>query len=161
LVVYSLSRLARSTKDALLISEQLVNFPRHDQVGNSICQQWGGLFVVDQIRRLAPARVVFGTDCPEVGSASHPHQEQGTLVSHHHQPYFGQASPTDGPSHMKKKIPAPTQAEVAEALPKDQTVQLRLSPTEKEAIKEAASACGRTVSEYLLACHQLVARKLK
>ena len=62
---------------------------------------------------------------------------------------------------MKKKIPAPTQAEVADALPKDQTVQLRLSTTEKNAIKKAASACGRTVSEYLLACHQLVSRKLK
>lgn len=58
---------------------------------------------------------------------------------------------------MKKKIPAPSQAEVADALPKDQTVQLRLSSVEKAAIKKAASACGRTVTEYLLECHRLVA----
>jgi len=62
---------------------------------------------------------------------------------------------------MKKKIPAPTQAEVAQALPKDQTVQMRLSSVEKDAIKKAASACGRTVTEYLLECHRVVSRKLK
>ena len=62
---------------------------------------------------------------------------------------------------MKKKIPAPSQAEVKEAMTKDQTVQLRLSSTEKNAIKRAASACGRTVTEYLLECHRLVARRLK
>ena len=62
---------------------------------------------------------------------------------------------------MKKKIPAPTPAEVQEALPKDQTVQLRLSSVEKDAIKKAASACGRTVTEYLLECHRIVSRKLK
>jgi uncharacterized protein (DUF1778 family) len=62
---------------------------------------------------------------------------------------------------MKKKIPSPTPAEVADALPKDQTVQLRLSSVEKDAIKKAASACGRTVTEYLLECHRVVARKLK
>jgi uncharacterized protein (DUF1778 family) len=62
---------------------------------------------------------------------------------------------------MKKKIQAPSQAEVADALPKDQTVQLRLSAVEKDAIKKAASACGRTVTEYLLECARLVARKLK
>jgi len=43
----------------------------------------------------------------------------------------------------------------------NQTVQLRLSSIEKEAIKKAASACGRTVSEYLLECHRVVSRKLK
>ena len=62
---------------------------------------------------------------------------------------------------MKKKIPAPSQAEVADALPKGETVQLRLSATEKEGIRKAASACGRTISEYLLECHRVVARKLK
>ena len=62
---------------------------------------------------------------------------------------------------MKKKIPAPSQAEVADALPKGETVQLRLSATEKNAIKKAASACGRTVTEYLLECHRVVSRKLK
>ena len=62
---------------------------------------------------------------------------------------------------MKKKIPAPNQAEVAQALPKDQTVQMRLSSVEKDAIKKAASACGRTVTEYLLECHRVVSRKLK
>jgi len=62
---------------------------------------------------------------------------------------------------MKKKLPPPTPAEVADALPKDQTVQLRLSATEKEAIRKAASACGRTVTEYLLECHRVVSRKLK
>ena len=62
---------------------------------------------------------------------------------------------------MKKKLPAPTHAQVKEALTKDQTVQLRLSAVEKTAIKKAASACGRTVTEYLLECHRMVARKLK
>jgi len=64
---------------------------------------------------------------------------------------------------MSKKSTKPvtvTSAEVSAALPKSQTVQLRLAPKEKEAIKAAASACGRSVSEYLLECHRLVADKL-
>jgi len=64
---------------------------------------------------------------------------------------------------MSKKSTKPvtvTRAEVSAALPKSQTVQLRLAPKEKEAIKAAASACGRSVSEYLLECHRLVADKL-
>lgn len=64
---------------------------------------------------------------------------------------------------MSKKPAKPvavTRAEVSAALPKSQTVQLRLAPKEKEAIKAAATACGRSVSEYLLECHRLVADKL-
>jgi uncharacterized protein (DUF1778 family) len=51
-------------------------------------------------------------------------------------------------------------AEVQATLPKTQTIQLRLSDREKEAVKAAATACGRSVSEYLLECHRLVADKL-
>jgi len=64
---------------------------------------------------------------------------------------------------MKKKPARPasvTSAEVHAALPKSQTIQLRLSVTEKAAVKAAATACGRSVSEYLLECHRLVAEKL-
>jgi len=64
---------------------------------------------------------------------------------------------------MSKKSTKPvtvTRAEVSAALPKTQTIQLRLSATEKEAVKAAATACGRSVSEYLLECHRLVADKL-
>lgn len=64
---------------------------------------------------------------------------------------------------MSKKPAKPvtvTRAEVSAALPKTETVQLRLAPKEKEAIKAAATACGRSVSEYLLECHRLVADKL-
>lgn len=61
----------------------------------------------------------------------------------------------------KPAQPVPvTSAEVHDALPKTQTIQLRLSVTEKKAVKAAASGCGRTVSEYLLECHRLVADKL-
>jgi uncharacterized protein (DUF1778 family) len=64
---------------------------------------------------------------------------------------------------MSKKPAKPvvlTSAEVSAALPKTQTIQLRLSDREKEAVKAAATACGRSVSEYLLECHRLVADKL-
>jgi len=64
---------------------------------------------------------------------------------------------------MSKKSTKPvavTRAEVSAALPKTETIQLRLSATEKEAVKAAATACGRSVSEYLLECHRLVADKL-
>lgn len=64
---------------------------------------------------------------------------------------------------MNKKPAKPvsvTSAEVRAALPKSETIQLRLSTTEKEAVKAAATACGRSVSEYLLECHRLVADKL-
>jgi uncharacterized protein (DUF1778 family) len=64
---------------------------------------------------------------------------------------------------MSKKSAKPvsvTTAEVHAALPKTQTIQLRLSDREKDAVKAAASACGRSVSEYLLECHRLVADKL-
>ena len=64
---------------------------------------------------------------------------------------------------MNKKPAKPlavTSAEVHDTLPKTQTIQLRLSLAEKKAVKAAASGCGRTVSEYLLECHRLVADKL-
>ena len=64
---------------------------------------------------------------------------------------------------MSKKPAKPvsvTSAEAHAALPKTQTIQLRLSDREKEAVKAAATACGRSVSEYLLECHRLVADKL-
>lgn len=64
---------------------------------------------------------------------------------------------------MNKKPAKPvlvTTAEVHAALPKTQTIQLRLSDREKEAVKAAATACGRSVSEYLLECHRMLADKL-
>jgi uncharacterized protein (DUF1778 family) len=45
-------------------------------------------------------------------------------------------------------------------MPKTETIQLRLSVNEKKAVKAAASTCGRTVTEYLLECHRMVADKL-
>src|SRR4051812_18384918 len=59
---------------------------------------------------------------------------------------------TQAPDMSKKpaKPVSVTTAEVHAAVPKTQTIQLRLSDLEKDAVKAAASACGRSVSEYLL-----------
>lgn len=63
--------------------------------------------------------------------------------------------------NKKPAKPAPpTNAEVQATMPKTESIQLRLSVNEKKAVKAAATACGRSVSEYLLECHRLVADKL-
>ena len=61
----------------------------------------------------------------------------------------------------KRQLPAVTTTEIFEAIRKTETVQLRLSASEKEAIRKAATKSGRTVTEYLLECHRLVAAKIK
>ena len=61
----------------------------------------------------------------------------------------------------KNQLTTVTSAEVQRAIRKTETVQLRLSTEEKEAIKEAASKSKRTVTEYLLECHRLIASKIK
>jgi len=66
---------------------------------------------------------------------------------------------------MKKKqtpasFPTVTKQEVAQEVEKSEVIYLRVTQAEKEAVKEAASTLKMTATEYLLKCHEVVARKL-
>ena len=66
---------------------------------------------------------------------------------------------------MKKRkalrtFPEPTEAEIQAAFPKSETVQLRLSKTDKADIAACADKIGLTRSEYLLRCHSFIARRI-
>jgi uncharacterized protein (DUF1778 family) len=58
---------------------------------------------------------------------------------------------------QKKPLRAPSRAEVEEILLKTETLNLRLSPADKQEIREAAAAAGLTLTEYLVQAHRLVA----
>lgn len=59
-----------------------------------------------------------------------------------------------------RPIPEPTEGEVAAALPKSETVQIRVTKLEKEEIVASAAMVGLTQTDYLLSCHRVVSRKL-
>lgn len=66
---------------------------------------------------------------------------------------------------MKKKeapasLPAISKQEVAQEVEKSEVIYLRVTPAEKEAVKETASKLKMTATEYLMKCHELVARKV-
>ncbi len=59
-----------------------------------------------------------------------------------------------------RTIPEPSEAEVLAALPKSETVQIRVTKKEKDEIVACADTVGLTRTDYLLACHRVVAAKL-
>lgn len=67
---------------------------------------------------------------------------------------------------MKKKTPTPITVtkEEAESIQKpesDKFIQLRVTDAEKKDIQDAAKLTNRTVTDYLLACHAVIAAKLR
>ena len=62
---------------------------------------------------------------------------------------------------MKPGLPSPTVEAVDRSLRKTETLNLRLTPTEKEGLRVAASSVGMSISEYVLKCHEVVAEALK
>ena len=60
----------------------------------------------------------------------------------------------------KKAVPRVSKAEVDAKIRKSETIQLRLTPTEKDEIKRKATSLGLSVTEYLIKCHAAVASKL-
>jgi hypothetical protein len=61
---------------------------------------------------------------------------------------------------MTKKLPEPTASQVQAAVLKSETVHLRVTKNEKEAIKATATALHLSITEYFLKCHGLIADQL-
>lgn len=61
---------------------------------------------------------------------------------------------------LKSSLPVPPVTTIRRVLLKSETITFRLSPEEKENMRTCASSVGMTVSEYLLRCHEAVARHL-
>lgn len=61
---------------------------------------------------------------------------------------------------MKPGLPSPTVEAVDRSLKKTETLNLRLTPSEKEGLRAAASSVGMSISEYVLKCHEVVAEVL-
>ena len=59
-----------------------------------------------------------------------------------------------------KKLPSVSKKRVQAELVKSETVQIRVSPNDKAAMKKAAGLCRLSVSEYLIRCHKLVSERL-
>jgi hypothetical protein len=62
---------------------------------------------------------------------------------------------------VKASLPSPTVEAVNRSLRKTETLNLRLTPTEKEGLRAAASSVGMSISEYMVKCHEVVAEVLK
>lgn len=59
-----------------------------------------------------------------------------------------------------KSIPEPTPTEIKAGLAKTETIHLRLTKIEKQAIRQTAQSLHLSITEYLLKCHSVVAAKL-
>lgn len=58
------------------------------------------------------------------------------------------------------KLPAVSRAEIERSMKKTETIQIRLTALEKEAIVRAKNTLDLTTTEYLIKCSQLVSAKL-
>ena len=61
---------------------------------------------------------------------------------------------------LKTSLPVPPVATIRRVLRKSETITFRLTPEEKESMRTCASSVGMTVSEYVVRCHEAVARHL-
>lgn len=60
----------------------------------------------------------------------------------------------------KAAMPEPSLADIQATLPKAETVHLRVTKTEKAAIRATAGELRLSITEYLLKCHAVVAAKI-
>ncbi len=65
---------------------------------------------------------------------------------------------------MKRKpkaaIPEPSSEEIQAALPKSETIHLRVTKDEKSSIRATSGALRLSITEYLLKCHAVVEGKI-
>jgi hypothetical protein len=61
----------------------------------------------------------------------------------------------------KAAIPEPSLEEIQATLPKTETIHLRVTKAEKNAIRATAGALRLSITEYLLKCHSVVSDKLR
>jgi uncharacterized protein (DUF1778 family) len=61
----------------------------------------------------------------------------------------------------KTAIPKPSLEEIQATLPKSETIHLRVTKDEKNAIRATAGALRLSITEYLLKCHSVVAAKIR
>jgi uncharacterized protein (DUF1778 family) len=57
-------------------------------------------------------------------------------------------------------LPVPPVATIRRMLRKTETLSFRLTPEEKEGLRVAASSVGMSISEYVVKCHEAVAKNL-
>lgn len=57
-------------------------------------------------------------------------------------------------------LPVPSKATVARILRKTETLSFRLTPEEKGGLRSAASSLRMSISEYVVKCHEAVAKQL-
>ena len=66
---------------------------------------------------------------------------------------------------MKKKSPLPTpttaEAESIRRSASNQSIQMRVTEEEKRDVQAAAKLVNRSVTDYLLQCHAVIAEKLR
>ncbi len=66
---------------------------------------------------------------------------------------------------MNKKTPLPTATTaVSESIrraPSTESIQLRVTEAEKKDVQTCAKIVNRSVTDYLLACHEAIAAKLR
>ncbi len=65
------------------------------------------------------------------------------------------------PTRSKKKLPEPSAAELRRNLRKSAAILLRVTPSDKQTITEAASSLGITTTELLTKSALLVAEKVR
>ena len=58
-------------------------------------------------------------------------------------------------------VPEPSLAEIQATLPKSETIHLRVTKAEKEAIRTTSTSIHLSITEYLLKCHAVIAAKIK
>jgi hypothetical protein len=69
----------------------------------------------------------------------------------------GQAAKAGG---VTRSLPVPPVATIRRMLRKTETLSFRLTPEEKEGLRVAASSVGMSISEYVVKCHEAVAKNL-
>lgn len=62
---------------------------------------------------------------------------------------------------LQPALPDVTARDVARGMAKTATINLRVTEYDKEEMAASASAAGMTLTEYLIQCHRLVARRIE
>ena len=63
--------------------------------------------------------------------------------------------------HLVKEIEGADPNKIMTLIKKNEVIQMRTSAVEKQEIKQAAKACGLSITEYLLRCHDLVYERIR
>jgi len=61
---------------------------------------------------------------------------------------------------LTRSLPVPPVATIKRMLRKTETLSFRLTPEEKEGLRVAASSVGMSISDYVVKCHEAVAKHM-